>query len=75
MRDLIFPAFQYVESLGPLVRAGRYDLFGPLGESLEPESWEMAVEGRWKIGMNMWPMGQLVSPLPRALKMVGRLGG
>ena len=75
MRDLISQAFQYVETLGPLAREGRYYLLGPVGERLEPESWEMAVEGRWKIEMHMWPMRELVSPKPGVLKMVGRLRG
>src|SRR5688572_21989479 len=56
MEELILQAFLQVETLGPHVRQGRYDLTGPDGEIILPSVWDKVIQPDWQIGMAMWPI-------------------
>lgn len=56
MEALIKQAFEHVDSLGPHVQEGHYDLVGPNGEIVLPQVWEHMIEPDWAVTMHMWPM-------------------
>jgi len=56
MEKLIHQAFVHMESLGPHVARGYYDLLGPKGEIILPQVWETVVQPDWTVTMRMWPM-------------------
>ncbi len=62
MEELIRQAFVHVETLGPQVLEGHYDLIGPNGEIILPRVWETTIEPDWSISMHMWPMPELPKP-------------
>src|SRR5258707_8539544 len=69
MERLIKQAFLHVETIGPHVHEGHYDLIGPNGEIILPQVWERIIEPDWSISMHMWPMpekqpGPPHGPLP-----------
>ncbi|KAL2063264.1 hypothetical protein VTL71DRAFT_5069 [Oculimacula yallundae] len=55
MEELIKNAFEHVETFGPLVQNGHYDLIGPNGEIILPQVWEATIQPDWSITMHMWP--------------------
>lgn len=63
MEQLIRQAFLHVETIGPQVQAGRYDLIGPNGEIILPQTWETFLEPDMAVTMHMWPMPE-ASSLP-----------
>ncbi|TVY53442.1 hypothetical protein LCER1_G003858 [Lachnellula cervina] len=65
MEQLIRQAFLHVETIGPQVQAGRYDLIGPNGEIILPQTWETFLEPDMAVTMHMWPM-----PEPSSLPSV-----
>jgi hypothetical protein len=62
MEELIKQAFLQVETLGPHVQEGHYDLIGPNGEIILPSVWEKVVEPDWAITMTMWPIEKMPPP-------------
>lgn len=62
MEELIRQAFIHVETIGPHVQDGHYDLLGPNGEIILPQVWETVVEPDWTITMHMWPMPEPEKP-------------
>lgn len=56
MEELIKQAFVQIETIGPHVQEGHYDLIGPNGEIILPSIWEKVVQPDWAITMHMWPM-------------------
>ncbi|RWA11544.1 hypothetical protein EKO27_g3585 [Xylaria grammica] len=56
MRELIETAFLHVEVIGPEVRAGHFDLIGPDGTIILPQTWDEIIQPGWNIRMDMWPM-------------------
>jgi hypothetical protein len=67
MEDLIRQAFLHVEVLGPHVHEGHYDLVGPKGEVILPQTWETVVEPDWAVTMQMWPWPEML-PQPEEPK-------
>ncbi|RYC58064.1 hypothetical protein CHU98_g8144 [Xylaria longipes] len=61
MKELIEAAFLHVEVIGSEVREGHYDLVGPDGTIILPQTWEEIIQPGWNISMQMWPM---VPPRP-----------
>src|SRR5438874_12505869 len=67
MEELINQAFLHVEIVGPHVRQGHYDLFGPGGRVILPQCWEATIKPDWTIKMHMWPVFERPpSPPPRS---------
>lgn len=56
MEDLIKQAFLHVETLGPHVQQGRYDLENSEGEIILPSLWELTIQPGWSIIQKMWPL-------------------
>lgn len=57
MDVFIQQAFAHVDFVGPAVRAGHFDLFGPTGEIISKGAdWEKTIEPYMKITMSMWPL-------------------
>ena len=56
MENLIREAFQHVDHLKSRVQEGHYDLIGPDGEIILPQSWETFIEPDMAITMHLWPM-------------------
>ena len=59
MEYLIKEAFVYIETIGPQVADGRYDLVGPYGEIIMNHVWEALIQPGWEITMHLWPMQEL----------------
>ncbi|CAK7568498.1 MAG: hypothetical protein SEPTF4163_006491 [Sporothrix epigloea] len=70
MEELIKQAFMQVETIGPHVQEGHYDLIGPNGEIILPSIWEKVVEPDWSVTMHMWPMDR-TPPLRNGVPMDG----
>ncbi|CAK7270583.1 hypothetical protein SEPCBS119000_004164 [Sporothrix epigloea] len=68
MEELIKQAFMQVETIGPHVQEGHYDLIGPNGEIILPSIWEKVVEPDWSVTMHMWPMDR-TPPLRNGIPM------
>lgn len=58
MEGLINQAFVHIDSVGPHVMDGHYDLEGPEGELILKEIWDTTVQPGWQITMKMWPAEQ-----------------
>lgn len=56
MEELIRQAFLHIETIGPHVAEGHYDLVGPNGDIILPQVWEAVIEPDWAITMHMWPI-------------------
>ena len=56
MEYLIKEAFLHVETYGPHVANGEYDLVGPQGEIIMKHVWEIVIQPGWEISMHMWPI-------------------
>jgi hypothetical protein len=57
MEDLITQAFLHVDTIGPHVAEGHYDLLDQNGAIILPQIWEEAVfEQDFTVTMHMWPM-------------------
>ncbi|GAB7349580.1 hypothetical protein MBLNU459_g0273t1 [Dothideomycetes sp. NU459] len=56
MENLIKQAFLHVETVGPHVLEGHYDLIGPDNEIILPQVWEVVVQPGWEILMELWPI-------------------
>ena len=56
MESLINQAFNHVDTIGPLVMEGHYDLVGPNNEIILPGLWEKVIEPDWTVTMHLWPM-------------------
>ena len=52
-----------METLGPHVDEGHYDLSGPSGDLILPSTWETIVEPGWAISMSLWPIAELAESL------------
>lgn len=59
MEGLINQAFVHIDSVGPHVLEGHYDLEGPEGELILKEIWDSTVQPGWQITMKMWPAEQI----------------
>lgn len=57
--DLICQAFAHIETLNAMVNDGRFDLVGPNGEGILPQTWDYLVEPGWRVAMQMWPIKKL----------------
>ncbi|KAJ2987439.1 hypothetical protein NUW58_g4504 [Xylaria curta] len=79
MKELIEAAFLHVDVIGPEVLAGHYDLIGPDGTIILPQTWDEIIQPGWKISMAMWPMETSNPPQPpglqTALPAVGHILG
>lgn len=67
MEELIKQAFQQVDTLGPRVQEGHYDLVGQNGGIITPQVWENAVKPGWSIKMVMWPVQNVAVTIPKPL--------
>lgn len=56
MENLVKQAFAHVETIGPHVQEGHYDLMGPDGEIILPVLWDTTIQPGWQVTMRMWPM-------------------
>ncbi|KAK5625170.1 hypothetical protein RRF57_000886 [Xylaria bambusicola] len=56
MRELIEAPFAHIEGLASEVQAGHYDLVGPDGSIILPQTWDQIIQPGWDIKMEMWPM-------------------
>ncbi|KAF2966229.1 hypothetical protein GQX73_g7346 [Xylaria multiplex] len=56
MKELIETAFLHVDVIGPEVLEGHYDLAGPDGTIILPQTWEEIIKPGWNITMTMWPI-------------------
>lgn len=56
MEGLIKQAFFHVDTVGPHVMEGHYDLIGPNNEIILPQVWEIVAEAGWEITMELWPI-------------------
>lgn len=56
MEGLIKQAFLHVDTVGPHVMEGHYDLIGPDNEIILPQVWEIVVQPGWDVMMELWPM-------------------
>ncbi|KAI1131398.1 hypothetical protein F5Y10DRAFT_66252 [Nemania abortiva] len=64
MRELIDTAFRHVDIVGPEVLEGHYDLVGPDGTIILPQTWDQIIQPGWDITMLMWPPMQQPEPEP-----------
>jgi hypothetical protein len=67
MEDIIRQALLHIETIGPQVVEGHFDLIGPNGDIILPQVWEMMVEPGWDVTMRMWSVSELpgqIVPLP-----------
>ncbi|KAI0202597.1 hypothetical protein F4808DRAFT_458768 [Astrocystis sublimbata] len=72
IEELIKAAFVHVETIGPHVQAGHYDLLGPDGQIILPQLWERVIEPDWDVEMRMWPMDRPgMKPLPGTMPLQG----
>ncbi len=62
MEELIKQAFLHVDTIGPEVQEGHYDLIGPDGEIILPQVWESMIEPGWEIVMHMWATAETLAP-------------
>ncbi|CAO2649214.1 Nn.00g065990.m01.CDS01 [Neocucurbitaria sp. VM-36] len=62
MEELIKQAFLHVDTIGPHVQEGHYDLVAPDGEIILPQVWETMVQPDWAVTMHMWPMSEPPPP-------------
>ncbi|KAI1752341.1 hypothetical protein F4782DRAFT_501465 [Xylaria castorea] len=70
IEEVVKKAFLHVDTIGPHVQAGHYDLIGPNGEVILPHLWEKTVEPGWSITMKIWPMNR-----PGPLRPIGSRPG
>lgn len=56
MEGLIKQAFLHVDTVGPHVMEGHYDLIGPDNEIILPQVWEVVVKPGWEVMMELWPL-------------------
>ncbi|KAI1174740.1 hypothetical protein F4777DRAFT_588989 [Nemania sp. FL0916] len=56
MKELIEAAFVHIDVLGGEVLAGHYDLVGPDGTIILPQTWDQIIQPGWNITMHMWPV-------------------
>ncbi|XXH01223.1 hypothetical protein Hte_007577 [Hypoxylon texense] len=54
MKGLIEQASNHIDTIGPLIKAGHYDLIGPDGNAILPSVWEACIEPGWFITMQLW---------------------
>lgn len=59
MENLIKQAFLHVETIGPHVMEGHYDLIGPDGEIILPQVWDTMIKPDHSIEMQMWPLPEI----------------
>ncbi|KAL8736125.1 MAG: hypothetical protein Q9181_002540, partial [Wetmoreana brouardii] len=52
---LVTEAFSHIETLGPRVAEGRYDLVNPEGETILPSVWHAVVRPGLEVTMTFWP--------------------
>jgi hypothetical protein len=71
MEELIRQAFLHVDSIGPHVHEGHYDLVGPGGDIILPQVWDVLIQPDWVVTMHMWPMpeGKTASPILPAFQI------
>ncbi|KAJ4389384.1 hypothetical protein N0V93_006852 [Gnomoniopsis smithogilvyi] len=69
MEGLINQAFVHIDSVGPHVLEGHYDLEGPEGELILKEIWDNTVQPGWQITMKMWPPDQHRPRHPTQIRM------
>ncbi|KAI0449404.1 hypothetical protein F5B21DRAFT_49132 [Xylaria acuta] len=70
MQELIEAAFLHVDVIGSEVREGHYDLVGPDGAIILPQTWEEIIQPGWNISMHMWPMAPSGPPQPPGLNIL-----
>lgn len=56
MEKLIKQAFLHVDTIGPHVQKGHYDLIGPDETIILPQVWETTIQPGWSISMQLWPI-------------------
>ncbi|KAI1771540.1 hypothetical protein F4818DRAFT_429333 [Hypoxylon cercidicola] len=54
MESLIEQASNHIDTIGPLIKAGHYDLICPDGNVILPSVWEQCIEPGWFITMQLW---------------------
>lgn len=54
MENLILQAFETIEPLYPIIRAGEYDLIGPDGEIILPRYWTATIVPDMIVNMVLW---------------------
>ncbi|KAI1073919.1 hypothetical protein F5B20DRAFT_565553 [Whalleya microplaca] len=54
MVDLIEQSSHRIEIIGPLIKAGHYDLIAPDGSTILPSVWEQCIEPGWLVSMRLW---------------------
>lgn len=73
MESLVVQAFHNAEGLGPHVLDGHYDIIGPEGQIVLPQTWELLVKPGWEVEMQMWALPDLnmgyKGVLPRRIPM------
>ncbi|KAI0487093.1 hypothetical protein F4859DRAFT_468158 [Xylaria cf. heliscus] len=69
MHELIEAAFLHVDVIGPEVHRGRYDLVGPDGTIILPQTWDEIIQPGWNISMHMWPIEPPEPPQPPELNL------
>ena len=62
MEDLIKQAFLHVESIGPHVLDGHYDLVDSEGQVILPSTWAETIKPGAFVTMHMWPMKEPPPP-------------
>lgn len=56
MHELVTEAFKDMDIIGAHVEAGHYDICGPDGDCLLPQTWSNTIKPGWKIKLHLWPM-------------------
>jgi hypothetical protein len=55
MEELILDAFLHADAIGPLVRDGKYDIFGPDGKIIPSWQWHnRRIKPNMKFSMRLW---------------------
>lgn len=72
MESLIKQAFLHVELVGPHVMEGHYDLIGPDDNIILPQVWDVMIKPGDSIGMQMWPMPELMEMQSRGQAQMDR---
>ena len=59
MKRLVDNVFAHVETVGPVVLQGKYDLLNLAGEIIPPALWSSSIRPGEQVTMLMWPVGPL----------------
>ncbi|KAL4808228.1 hypothetical protein BDV18DRAFT_97287 [Aspergillus unguis] len=62
MQTLLNQAFGRIETLGPQVERGHFDLLGPNDRVIYPDEWEFVLQPGWEMRMVVWDIPAPLAP-------------